>query len=123
MNRSRSSQGRAHQPLEHAVHRFGLPALSITREMQSLSHLASLISAWWFVGTPPDQRRNKCPHAAFETCILVSVLSVVTGIQGDGFDGRSSQSLVLQGPKVLDVGARAAGGHDRQDQMAGAIAE
>jgi len=117
------SQSGTHQPLEHTVDGFCLPALRIAREVETLSHLPPPVTTRRFVRTPTNQGRDQRPHPALGSGKFVRVFRVVARIERRGLNLDLPQALIQHRPEVLDVWSRPALGHHGQDQMAGRITQ
>ena len=116
-------QGRAEQPLEHAVDGLDLPPLTVFLFVEVGCHAAAPVTAGKFVRRSPALRRDDRSHAVRLASVLVSRLAVVAGIGEQRLDRRAAGRLLQCQTVMLVVRPRANSGNDRQNHMTGTIAD
>jgi len=111
--------------LDHADHRFDLPALAIAtairRPAEVAAHLPPVTTGGRLGSGTPDARRNDRTNMQLVAQVLVHPLAVVPGVGQKRVDPLSLGSGRHGFHQVRVIGTWAAAGHRRQDHMRRAI--
>ena len=101
---------------------FRLPTLAVARIGKHAPHGAAPVAAGRFTGRSIDERRNERSHAAAAR-VNVNVLGVVPRVGGEGGQANAPLGLIKGLMKVREVRPRTTLGHDREDEVALAVAQ
>ena len=111
----------AQAAFDHADHGFHLPALSIAplflRSLEVRGHLAAIASPRRLGGRPADLRWNDRTDIEFVPQEFMHPFAVIACVRQNRFDSSAFGRRQHRLDDVRMVGARAATGHRRQDQM------
>ena len=117
------AQRRAQPPLDHTVDRLDLPALTVFRLVEPLTHPPPPVTAGRLAGRPAAQRRDQRPTAEHPPGEDVRVLAVVAGVGQQGVDPHPTHGVVNGRPPVGDIGARTSAGHHGDDDVRAAVGQ